>query len=113
MSVASTPALKLVLTDETVRLSQQPLAGLFRTSRTNITEDIKHIYGEGELVEAATCRDFRQVQIEGTRSVIARDGAKFSDDALFGGEQLYPTAQTKAANLLYLVVKDHPLRLAC
>ena len=50
---------------------------------------------------------------EGTRSVIARVGAKFCDDALFGGEQPYLTAQTKAATLLYLVAKDHPLRLAC
>jgi len=27
----------------------------------------------------------------------------------FGGEDLYPTVEEKAANLLYLVVKDHPL----
>lgn len=26
----------------------------------------------------------------------------------FGGQDLYPTVQDKAANLLYLVVKDHP-----
>jgi len=94
-------------------LSQQPLAGLFHTSRTNITEHIKHIYDEGELLEAATCRDFRQVRTEGTRSVIARVGAKLSDDATFGGEQAYPTAQAKAANVLYLVVKHPPLRLTC
>ncbi|MCY7413844.1 MAG: virulence RhuM family protein [Salinibacterium sp.] len=64
-----TPALKVLLTGETVWLSQQQLAGLFHTSRTNVTEHIKHIYDEGELVEAATCRDFRQVRAEGTRSV--------------------------------------------
>ena len=33
----------MLLTDETVWLSQQQLAGLFHTSRTNITEHIKHI----------------------------------------------------------------------
>ena len=27
----------------------------------------------------------------------------------FAGEDLYPTTEQKAANLLYLVVKDHPL----
>lgn len=26
----------------------------------------------------------------------------------FGDQDLYPSAETKAANLLYLVVKDHP-----
>jgi prophage maintenance system killer protein len=26
----------------------------------------------------------------------------------FGGEQLYPTAQARAAHLLYFVIKDHP-----
>jgi prophage maintenance system killer protein len=26
----------------------------------------------------------------------------------FGGEELYPTAETKAANLLYFIVKNHP-----
>ncbi|SDH31478.1 virulence protein RhuM/Fic/DOC family protein [Microbacterium sp. 77mftsu3.1] len=29
-------------------------------------------------------------------------------DQTFAGEALYPTAQEKAANLLYMVVKDHP-----
>ena len=27
----------------------------------------------------------------------------------FDGQDLYPTAEDKAANLLYLMVKDHPL----
>ena len=34
--------------DETVWLSQQQMALLFQTSRTNIVEHIKHIYEEGE-----------------------------------------------------------------
>lgn len=55
--------------DETVWLSQQQMAELFQTSRTNVVEHIKHIYEEGELQEVATCRKFRQVQMEGTRQV--------------------------------------------
>ena len=35
----------------------------------NITMHLKNIYSEGELSETATCKDFLQVQIEGTRSV--------------------------------------------
>ncbi|MBR0100055.1 MAG: virulence RhuM family protein [Treponema sp.] len=55
--------------DETVWLSQQQMAELFETSRTNIVEHIKHIYEEGELEENSTCRKFRQVQKEGKRQV--------------------------------------------
>ena len=55
--------------DETVWLSQQQMAELFQTSRTNVVEHIKHIYDDGELQEIATCRKFRQVQTEGNRQV--------------------------------------------
>lgn len=62
------------------------------------------------------------------RSVIGSIALEFPNDTLFGaergealkgvvetiyqgfaGQELYPSVQTKAANLLYLVVKDHPL----
>ena len=45
------------------------MADLFQSSRTNIVEHIRHIYEEGELDEASTCRKFRQVRIEGSRQV--------------------------------------------
>ena len=212
---------------ETVWLSQWQMAALFETSRTNIVEQLGHIYAEGELEKETTCRDFRQVRQEGKRQVnrlvthdnldaiisvgyrvnsimitqfriwaakllreclvqkcsvnqnrlesevglgevltyylpslrllrdyddgvitqqsegrsplwelghedaqaiIARLREEFPDDALLGvengdglqsvvvtiyqsfaGQDLYPTLEEKAANLLYLVVKDHPL----
>ena len=55
--------------DENVWLSQQQLALVFQSSRSNIIEHIQHIYEEGELMMEATCRKFRQVQMEGTRQV--------------------------------------------
>ncbi len=55
--------------DETVWLTQQQMAELFQSSRTNIVEHIKHIYEEGELDEESTCRNFRQVRLEGSRKV--------------------------------------------
>ena len=212
---------------ETVWLSQRQMAALFETSRTNIVEQLGHIYAEGELEKEATCRDFRQVRQEGKRrvnrlvphynldaiisvgyrvnsitttqfriwaakllrkclvqkcsvnqnrlesevglgevltyylpslrllrdyddgvitqqsegrsplwelghedaqAIIARLREEFPDDTLLGvengdglqsvvatiyqsfaGQDLYPTLEEKAANLLYLVVKDHPL----
>lgn len=55
--------------DDTVWLTQQQMAELFHTSRSNIVEHVGHIYEEGELDEVSTCRKFRQVRIEGNRQV--------------------------------------------
>ncbi len=55
--------------DETVWLTQQQMADLFQSSRTNIVEHIQHIYEEGELDEDSTCRKFRQLRTEGNRQV--------------------------------------------
>ena len=55
--------------DETVWLSQQQMADLYQTSRSNVVEHIRHIYEEGELDESSTCRNFRQVRTEGSRQV--------------------------------------------
>lgn len=57
------------LEDETVWLTQQQMAELFQTSRSNVIEHIQHIYEEGELDESSTCRKFRQVRTEGNRTV--------------------------------------------
>lgn len=57
------------LEEETLWLSQQQMAELYQTSRTNVIEHIKHIYEEGELQEEGTCRNFRQVRLEGKRQV--------------------------------------------
>ena len=55
--------------DETVWLTQQQMAELFQTSRTNVVDHIKNIYEEGELDDNSTCRKFRQVRMEGHRQV--------------------------------------------
>jgi hypothetical protein len=55
--------------NETVWLSQQQMAELFSTSRTNIVEHINNIYAEEELDKNSTCQNFRQVRKEGNRTV--------------------------------------------
>ena len=65
----NTLRLDVQLSDDTVWLTQQQMADLFQSSRTNIVEHIKHIYKDNELQEVATCRNFRQVQKEGNRMV--------------------------------------------
>jgi len=55
--------------DETVWLTQKLMAELFQTTAQNITIHLKNIFDEGELDEEATCKDFLQVQKEGSRNV--------------------------------------------
>ena len=62
-------AIEVRLDGDTVWLSQQQLADLFQTSRTNVVEHIANIYAEDELSREATCREFRQVRTEGNRQV--------------------------------------------
>lgn len=57
------------LEEQTVWLTQQQMADLFGSSRTNVVEHIKHIYEDEELNEETTCRRFRQVRQEGNREV--------------------------------------------
>lgn len=56
-------------TDGTVWLSQAEIAELFETSPQNVTQHVRALYEEGELAEAATCKDYLQVQHEGGREV--------------------------------------------
>ena len=55
--------------DETVWLTQKLMAELFQTTPQNVTLHLKAIFAEGELVEAATCKDCLQVRSEGSRKV--------------------------------------------
>ena len=55
--------------DETIWLTQAQIAGLFQTTPQNVTQHLKAIFAEGELAEAATCKDYLQVRSEGRRAV--------------------------------------------
>lgn len=55
--------------DQNVWLTQALMAELFQTTPQNITLHLKTIYEDGELAEAATCKDYLQVRMEGTREV--------------------------------------------
>jgi hypothetical protein len=45
------------------------MAELFQTTFQNITLHLKELYAEGELDEAATCKAYLQVRLEGQREV--------------------------------------------
>ncbi|MDP8100091.1 virulence RhuM family protein [Pasteurella atlantica] len=58
-------AIDVRLEDETVWLSQVQMAELFGKGRTTITEHIRNIFREGELVEEMVCRKFRHTSKHG------------------------------------------------
>lgn len=55
--------------EDTIWMTQRTISELYQTSPQNITAHIRHIYEDGELDEAATCKEYLQVQAEGNRSV--------------------------------------------
>ncbi len=57
------------LENETIWLTQAQIAELFQTTPQNVTLHLKAIFSEGELAEAATCKDYLQVRSEGAREV--------------------------------------------
>ena len=57
--------IEVKLQDNTVWLNQKQLVRLYNSSKSNISEHIKHIFEEGELDELATVRKFRTVASNG------------------------------------------------
>jgi len=85
-------------------------------------------YDDGRIEAAPGATPGWELTLDEARAVIGHVAEEFPTDGLigkergdaldgvvgaiyqsFGGQDLYPTAEEKAANLLYLVVKDHPL----
>lgn len=57
--------IEVKLEDNTVWLNQEQLVKLYNSSKSNISEHIKHIFEEGELDENTTVRFFRTVVSNG------------------------------------------------
>ena len=84
-------------------------------------------YDHGTLGEPAGTETIWRIEYDEARQAIDAVAVEFPGDAMFGvergdslrgilgqvhqtfgGQELYPSVQEKAANLLYLIVKDHP-----
>ena len=53
------------LEEDTVWLTQAQLAILYQSSKANVSEHIKHIFEEGELIENSVVRKFRTTAPDG------------------------------------------------
>lgn len=69
------------LQDETVWMSQLAMAELFQTTVPNINIHLNNVYGEGELTETATIKDYLIVRQEGSRQV-SRSVKHYNLDAI-------------------------------
>ncbi len=64
-----TQQIKVRIEEDTIWLTQAQIVSLFESSKSNISEHIKHIFQTGELTQEATVRKFRTVRKEGNRTV--------------------------------------------
>ena len=53
------------MTDDTLWLTQAQMCELYQTSKSNVSEHIKHIFEEGELQEETVVRKFRTTAADG------------------------------------------------
>lgn len=56
--------------DEIVWLTQAQLCELYQTSKSNISEHIKHIFEEGELEGNSVVRKFRTTAVDGKNYMV-------------------------------------------
>ncbi len=73
--------IEVLYADENIWLTQKKMAELFEATPQNITLHLKHIYEENELQKDSTCKDYLQVQTEGSRKV-SRNLTYYSLDAI-------------------------------
>jgi hypothetical protein len=64
-----TARIEVRLEGDTVWLPQRVMAGLFQTTRQNVSLPIQHIFEEEELRPEATVRQYLTVQTEGNRQI--------------------------------------------
>lgn len=98
--------LDIRLEQDTLWLTQSQISELFATSTDNVSLHLKNIYAEQELRESATTEDFLVVRQEGKRHV-KRKLKHYNLDAIIS--MGYRVSSSRAAHLLYFVIKNHPL----
>ena len=102
--------LEVRLENETVWLSQAQIVTLFNSTKSNISEHIKHIYTDKELEKDSTVRFFRTVQQEGNRT-ITRNIAYYNLDAIISiGFRVNTKQGIKFRQWANKVLKEYLLR---
>lgn len=98
---------RLDANQQTVWLTQAQMAVLFDVKPQNITMHLRNIYGEGELVEEATCKDYLQVQLEGGREVKRKRKHYSLDVAISVGYRVSSARATRFRIWATRILRDH------
>jgi prophage maintenance system killer protein len=92
---------------ETVWATQAQMAKIFGTTSQNITIHLRRIYGDKELFEKATCKEFLQVQKEGSRE-IRRVQKHYNLDAIISvGYRINSRTGTKFRQWATKTLREH------
>ena len=59
------------LEEETLWLTQAQMCKLYQTSKSNVSEHIKHIFEDGELCEESVVRKFRTTAADGKEYIVS------------------------------------------
>ena len=59
------------LEDETLWLTQAQMCELYQTSKSNVSEHIKHIFEDGELDRESVVRNFRTTASDGKEYMVS------------------------------------------
>lgn len=96
--------------DENIWLTQKMMAALYDVDVRTINEHIKKIYSDGELIEAATIRKIRIVQMEGTRQV-SREVAHYNLQLIIAvGFKVNNQRAVQFRKWAGQIVKDHTIQ---
>lgn len=66
-----TTKIDVKLEEETLWLTQTQMCELYQTSKSNVSEHIKHIFEEGELDKDSVVRNFRTTAADGKEYMVS------------------------------------------
>ena len=102
--------LEVRIAEESVWLSQAQMALLFQSTPQNITLHIRNIYKEEELEPVSTCKDYLQVQKEGTR-IVRRKQKMYNLDVIISvGYRVKSIHGTRFRKWANRILKEYLLR---
>ena len=100
------------LEDETLWLTQAQMCELYQTSKSNVSEHIKHIFEEGELEENSVVRKFRTTASDGKSYMTTFYNCSEIPNNCFRREILYDhilqSGYDNSSWLSYQVRHSHP-----
>ena len=96
--------------DENIWLTQKMMAALYDVDVRTVNEHIRKIYSDRELEEKSTIRDFRIVQVEGTRQV-SRDIMHYNLQAIIAvGFKINNERAVQFRKWANTIVKDYTIQ---